>query len=231
LYKRTKLHRLSYQFTLFFIIIVFFTSAQQRVGLVLSGGGASGIAHVGVLKALEERGIPIDYITGSSSGALVGSLYACGYSPEEIEVFVLSKKFQDMCKGILDSKYHFLYRQEDANASTFNFSISSDSILRKSIPLSIITPLLMDFEMLRSLGITSAAYQNDFNNLFVPFRSIASDVINKKSIVFRSGNLNEAVRASITYPLYINPIKIDGKIFFDGGLYNNFPLDIMYSLV
>ena len=223
------MHRLSYQFTLFFIIIVFFTSAQQRVGLVLSGGGASGIAHVGVLKALEERGIPIDYITGSSSGALVGSLYACGYSPEEIEVFVLSKKFHDMSKGIVDAKHHFLYRQEDANASTFNFSISRDSILRKSIPLSIITPVLMDFEMLRSLGITSAAYQNDFNNLFVPFRSIASDVINKKSVVFRSGNLNEAVRASITYPLYINPIKIDGKIFFDGGLYNNFPLDVMYK--
>ncbi|NBU90746.1 MAG: patatin, partial [Flavobacteriia bacterium] len=223
------MHRLSYQFTLLFIIIVFFTSAQERVGLVLSGGGASGIAHVGVLKALEERGIPIDFIAGSSSGALVGSLYACGYSPEEIEAFVLSEKFQDMSKGVVDAKHHFFYRQEDANASTFNFSISRDSILRKSIPLSIITPILMDFEMLNSLGIISAAHKNDFNNLFVPFRSVASDVINKKSVVFRSGNLNEAVRASITYPLYINPIKIDGKIYFDGGLYNNFPLDVMYK--
>ena len=77
--------------------------------------------------------------------------------------------------------------------------------------------------MLRSLGITSAAYKEDFDALFVPFRSVASDVLNKKSVVFRSGNLNEAIRASITYPLYINPIKIDGKIYFDGGLYNNFP--------
>ena len=229
MYKITKLPRLSYLLAPLFIIIAFFTSAQQRVGLVLSGGGASGIAHVGVLKALEERGIPIDFIAGSSSGALVGSLYACGYSPEEIEAFVLSEKFQDMSKGVVDAKHHFFYRQEDANASNFNFSISRDSILRKSIPLSIITPILMDFEMLNSLGISSAAHKNDFNNLFVPFRSVASDVINKKSVVFRSGNLNEAVRASITYPLYINPIKIDGKIYFDGGLYNNFPLDVMYK--
>ena len=229
MYKITKLHRLSYLLAPLFIIIAFFTSAQVSVGLVLSGGGASGIAHVCVLKALEERGIPIDYITGSSSGALVGSLYACGYSPEEIEVFVLSEKFQNMSKGIVDAKHHFLYRQEDANASTFNFSISQDSILRKSIPLSIITPILLDFEMLNYLGITSAAKKNDFNNLFVPFRCVGSDIINKKSVVFRSGNLNEVVRASITYPLYINPIKIDGKIFFDGGLYNNFPIDIMYK--
>ena len=229
MYKITKLPRLSYLLAPLFIIIAFFTSAQQRVGLVLSGGGASGIAHVGVLKALEERGIPIDFIAGSSSGALVGSLYACGYSPEEIEAFVLSQEFKYMTSGVLDAKHHFLYRQEDANASTFNFSISRDSILRKSIPLSIITPILMDFEMLRSLGITSAAYKEDFDALFVPFRSVASDVLNKKSVVFRSGNLNEAIRASITYPLYINPIKIDGKIYFDGGLYNNFPLDVMYN--
>ena len=115
-------------------------------------------------------------------------LYACGYSPEEIEEFVLSQEFKYMTSGVLDAKHHFLYRQEDANASTFNFSISRDSILRKSIPLSIITPILMDFEMLRSLGITSAAYKEDFDALFVPFRSVASDVLNKKSVVFRSGN-------------------------------------------
>ena len=96
MYKITKLPRLSYLLAPLFIIIAFFTSAQQRVGLVLSGGGAAGIAHVGVLKALEERGIPIAFIAGSSSGALVGSLYACGYSPEEIETFVLSQEFKYM---------------------------------------------------------------------------------------------------------------------------------------
>ena len=229
MYKRTKLIRLNYQLTLIFIIIVFFTSAQQRVGLVLSGGGASGIAHIGVLKALEEKGIPIDFITGSSSGALVGGLYACGYSPEEIEAFVLSPKFKDMAGGIIDAKHHFYYRIEDPNASTFNFSFSLDSILRKSIPMSFFTPALMDFEMMRTTGVIAASNNNNFDNLFIPFRCVASDVINKKSTGFKSGNLNEAIRASITYPLYINPIKIEGKIYFDGGLYNNFPVNEMYA--
>ena len=200
MYKRTKLIRLSHQLTLIFIIIVFFTSAQQRVGLVLSGGGASGIAHVGVLKALEEKGIPIDFITGSSSGALVGGLYACGYSPEEIEAYILSQKFKDMVGGVIDAKHHFYYRIEDPHASTFNFSLSLDSILRKSIPMSFYTPALMDFEMMRSIGVIAASTNNNFDNLFIPFRCVASDVLNKKSTVFKSGNLNEAIRASITYP-------------------------------
>ena len=90
-YKRTQLKT-----TFLLIAVILFlniTFSQQRIGLVWSGGGASGVAHVGVIKALEENNIPIDYIAGTSAGALVGSLYACGYSPEEIEQFVLSKEF------------------------------------------------------------------------------------------------------------------------------------------
>jgi len=148
--------------------------AQQKIGLVLSGGGATGLAHIGVLKALEERGIPIHYITGTSAGALVGSMYAAGYSPEEIEAYYLV------------------------------------------------------FEMLKLLGTTGASYGNDFDSLFVPFRCVASDITNKKSIVFSEGFLNQAVRASMTYPFYFNPIRVNGILMFDGGLYNNFPADIMY---
>ncbi len=204
------------------------TLAQQRIGLVLSGGGAAGIAHIGVLKALEERGIPIDYITGTSAGALVGSLYACGYSPEEIEQYVLSEEFQLMTSGKLNADKQFLFRKEDINANVLSFSFSRDSILKKSIPLNLVTPSLLDYEMMRIMGTTSSSKANDFNQLFVPFRCVASDIVNKKSVVFSKGNLNEAVRASMTYPLYVNPIKIDNVILFDGGLYNNFPVDVMY---
>ncbi len=203
--------------------------AQQRIGLVLSGGGAAGIAHIGVLKALEERGIPIDYITGTSAGALVGSLYACGFSPEEIEAYVLSEEFQLMTSGKLNSEKQFLFRKEEINASVLSFSFSRDSILKKSIPLNLITPALLDYEMLRIMGVTSASMKNNFDQLFVPFRCVASDIVNKKSVVFSKGNLNEAVRASMTYPLYVNPIKIDNVILFDGGLYNNFPVDVIYG--
>ena len=217
--------------TSFFLIFVLILShnnfAQKKIGVVLSGGGASALAHVGVLKALEEHNIPIDYITGSSAGALVGGLYACGYSPEEIEIFILSEDFLIMSKGNLRSENRLLIREPSPNSGTIGFSLAKDSIVRKSIPLNVVTPTLLDFEMLKILGLTSASLEHDFDRLFVPFRCVASDVYGKNSVVFSNGNLNEVVRASMTYPLYVNPIKIDGVIYFDGGMYNNFPSDVM----
>lgn len=203
--------------------------AQQRVGLVLSGGGAAGLAHIGVLKALEENGIPIDFITGTSAGALTGAMYASGFSPKEIESFVLSDEFQRMTSGELDASKRFLFREVDQHAGTVSFSFAKDSLLRRSIPLNLVRPALLDFSMMKLMGTTGSAYGKDFNQLFVPFRCVASDVVNKKSIVFSKGNLNECVRASMTYPLYVNPIRINGTLFFDGGLYNNFPADVMYT--
>lgn len=203
--------------------------SQQKVGLVLSGGGATGLAHIGVLKALEERGIPIDYITGTSAGALVGSLYSAGYSPQEIENYVLSEEFQLMTSGKLKASQRFLYKEEESNASLFDISFSRDSILKKSLPTNFITSSYLDFEMMKMLGTVGASVGNDFDSLFVPFRCVASDIANKKSIVFENGNLNQAVRASMTYPFYFNPIRVNNLLLFDGGLYNNFPADIMYQ--
>lgn len=201
---------------------------QQKVGLVLSGGGATGLAHIGVLKALEERGIPIDYITGTSAGALVGSMYAAGYSPEEIEQYVLSDEFQLMTKGKVKSDQRFLYKEDETDASLIDFSFSRDSILKKSLPTNFITSSYLDFEMLKLLGSAGASVGNNFDSLFVPFRCVASDIVKKESVVFASGNLNQAVRASMTYPFYFNPIRFNGVLYFDGGLYNNFPADVMY---
>lgn len=202
--------------------------AQQKVGLVLSGGGATGLAHIGVLKALEERGIPIDYITGTSAGALVGSMYAAGYSPDEIEQYVLSDEFQLMTKGKVKSDQRFLYKEDETDASLIDFSFSRDSILKKSLPTNFITSSYLDFEMLKLLGSAGASVGNNFDSLFVPFRCVASDIVKKESVVFANGNLNQAVRASMTYPFYFNPIRFNGVLYFDGGLYNNFPADVMY---
>jgi len=221
-----------HHFYLLFLLGISFQNiifSQQKVGLVLSGGGAAGISHIGVLKALEERGIPVDYITGTSAGSLVGSLYACGWSPEEMEAYVKSPEFQLMTLGEIDADKRFLVKEGDHSASMFNFSFEKDSLLRKSIPVSLVTPSFLDFEMMRFMGATSAAYGNDFNNLFVPFRCMGADIIEKKAVTFSKGNLNEAVRVSMTYPLYVNPIKVDGKVLFDGGFYNNFPIDVMYN--
>lgn len=203
-------------------------SHSQGVGLVLSGGGATGFAHIGVIQALEENGIPINYITGTSSGALIGAMYASGFSPDEIKEYVLSERFQLMTQGKVEQKHEFLLREDELNMGTLSFSFSLDSLFQKSLPTNFIRPELLDFEMMRIFGIASASNQYDFDSLFVPFRCVASDIVAKQSVVFSTGNLNEAVRASMTYPFYVNPIRINGTLFFDGGLYNNFPSDVMY---
>jgi len=203
--------------------------SQQKIGLVLSGGGATGLAHIGVLKALEENHIPIDYICGTSAGALVGAMYACGWSPKEMEAYVTSPAFQMMTAVSIPSDRRYLYRESDPDASMLEFPFSTDSLLMTSIPMNVIRPRYLDLEMLKIMGATSALVGKDFNKFLVPFRCVASDVIHKKSVVFDTGNLNAAVRASMTYPLYINPIKINDIIYFDGGLYNNFPVNVLYN--
>lgn len=219
------------KFIVFLLFTVFTASPifSQKVGLVLSGGGATGFAHIGVIKALEERGIPIDYIAGTSAGALVGSMYAIGYSPAEIEAYVLSERFQLMSNGKLERKQEFLFQKDDEDASLIDLAFSKDSILKKSLPTNYIRPTLMDFEMMFVLGTNGASCGENFDSLFVPFRCVASDIYNKKSVVFSHGKLNQAVRASMTYPFFVNPIRIDGQLLFDGGLYNNFPTDVMYN--
>ena len=213
----------------FILLIISSTFTQQKVGLVLSGGGATGLAHIGVLKALEEKGIPIDYITGTSAGALVGSMYASGYSPEEIENYVLSEDFQLMITGKIKPNQHFLFREEKQDASLINLLFTQNNFLKKSLPTNFISSSYLDFEMLKLLGPTGATCNNNFDSLFVPFRCISSDITNKKSITFSEGDLNQAVRSSMTFPFYFSPLKIKGNLLFDGGLYNNFPADIMYK--
>lgn len=213
----------------FLLLCLPFAATSQRVGLVLSGGGASGFAHIGVLKALEEHHIPIDFITGTSAGALVGSMYACGYTPAEIEAFVLSDLFQLMTKGEVLPRQQFFLREPEINSDVLSFSFSKDSIFKKSLPTNFVRPELMDFQMMLLLGRTSASVNNNFDSLFVPFRCVASDIVAKRANVFNNVNLNEAVRASMTFPFFINPIRVNGVLYFDGGLYNNFPADVMYT--
>lgn len=207
---------------------VYFVYSQQ-VGLVLSGGGASGFAHIGVLKAMEENEIPIDYITGTSAGALIGALYASGMSPVEIKEYVLSNKFKKMIKGEMLKKHQYYFLNDNFDASLIEIPLARDSTFFHSLPTNFISSILLDYEMMILLGQVSASTGNDFDKLFVPFRCVASDIVAKKGIVFNSGELNQIVRASMTYPFFISPIKIDGKLLFDGGLYNNFPLDVMYN--
>ena len=213
-----------YNFTFLFLIQ---PVVAQKVGLVLSGGGASGIAHIGVLKALEENHIPVDCITGTSIGALVGSLYAIGYSPAQLEEMVKTEKFRNWAKGVIDDKYAYYFKRSDDDASWISFKL--DTAIINAIPTNVISPIAMDFSMMELTGAGAAAANYNFDSLFVPFRCVAANIEQKKSLTFRNGDLAQAVRASMSYPFYIRPITIDGNLLFDGGLYNNFPSNVMYE--
>ncbi len=212
-----------------FILFSPFILVGQKVGLVLSGGGAYGMAHIGVIKALEERGIPIDYITGTSSGAIIGSMYCSGYSPEQMEAVVQNESFARMSSGIIERKYKYFFKKPIENSSWIQLRFSKEFDLNKSLPTNFTNSSMLDFSFFENYSAISSKINYDFDSLFVPFRCVASDIVLKKEHVFKDGHLSQAVRASVTYPGYLKPIFVDGKLMFDGGLYNNFPSEVMYN--
>ena len=203
---------------------------RQSVGLVLSGGGAKGIAHVGIIKALEDNDIPIDYVTGTSMGAIVGSLYSCGWSPERMMELFTSSDFDDWSSGVINKKYIYYYDQPRPTPQwgSINVNFGKDSsISSQIIPTSLISPLPMNIEFLKIYGPYSQQCKENFNNLFVPFRCVASDVYHKHKVVFSEGSLGDAVRASMSFPMVFRPIEVNGILLYDGGIYDNFPVNVM----
>lgn len=201
----------------------------QKVGLVLSGGGANGLAHIGVIKALEEKNIPIDYIAGTSSGALIGGMYASGYSIEEIQAIVLSETFARMSRGDLDESDIYYFHKTEENASWITLKLSKDKSFQSSLPTNLIKPAAVDLSLMQLFSTPAQASGYSFDSLFIPYRCVAADIETKEQVVFKNGNLNSAIRASMSYPFYLSPITVNGKLLFDGGLYNNFPADVMYD--
>lgn len=211
------------------MIVFSFNLNAQKVGLVLSGGGASGVTHVGVLKALEEYGIPIDYISGTSMGALVGALYASGYSPLEIEQIFLSEEFKNWAVGNLDDNYSYYLRKKDDDASMLTVKLALDTTWEFNLPTSLVSSSNINFGLLSLFSPSTTYAQDNFDSLFVPFRCVASDIISKKEVIFREGKLSLAVRASMAYPFYLKPVTYKNMLLFDGGLYNNFTSNTMYE--
>ncbi|MBI3503000.1 MAG: patatin-like phospholipase family protein [Bacteroidetes bacterium] len=204
-------------------------SFSQKVGVVLSGGGASGLAHIGVLKALEENNIPVDYISGTSIGAFVGAMYATGLSPKQMEEIVQTDEFNNWVYGNIDKKYIYYFKKKEDNASWITLKLALDTSLETNLPTNIVSPAALDFSLMEGMAPASAAAKYNFDSLFIPFRCVAADIETKTTVLFKNGDLGEAVRASISYPFYLKPLKVDGKLLFDGGIYNNFPSDVMYE--
>ncbi len=202
---------------------------SQKIGLVLSGGGARGMAHIGVIKALEEEKIPIDYITGTSAGAIVGFLYSLGFSAEDIDSISQTEDFSNWATGVIDENFTYYFRKYEDNSSWINLKFSLDSLIQTRLPTHLVNSVPFDFALMELSAAVNAKTGYEFDSLFVPFRCVASNVEEKSSVIFKRGNLAEAVRASSAYPFYFKPLLVDGKLLYDGGMYNNFPADIALS--
>ena len=214
-------------FILFNFAFIFQASAQS-VGVVLSGGGAKGMAHIGVIRVLEENNIPIDYIAGTSIGAIVAGLYAAGYSTEEMEELFKSDDFYFWSTGKIQKDYRYYFKMPEEDPSWIDIRLEKKNEKVKLLPPTNFIPAeQMDFAYMELLAATNAASKYNFDSLMVPFFCVATDVNKSEPVVLRTGDLGIAIRASMTVPFYFKPVKIDGALLFDGGIVNNFPTDIM----
>ena len=193
---------------------------QQKVGLVLSGGGAKGFAHIGVLKVIDSLGIKVDYVAGTSMGAIVGSLYASGYSGQQLDSIFRSLDFNNVINDILPRSSRTLYERENNEKYAVilpfdNFKLKLPSALSRGQNV---------FSLMSKLTLHVSEIK-DFDQLPIPFFCVATDVENGKVVILESGSLAQSVTASGALPSLFAPVEIDGKLLIDGGVVNNYPVD------
>lgn len=213
-----------YVFLLLFLVTLSMqTIARPKIGLVLSGGGAKGGAHIGVLKVLEENRIPVDYIVGTSIGSYVGGLYALGYSADEIEILMLNTDWE---KGYSDfvPRENLLYADKEIRDDyhlTFRLGFSDGEF---KVPRG----LLLGQSALQLLKLSTDVVGefSSFDDLPIPYRAVATDISTSKAVVLDSGSVSQAMKASSTVPGALEPININGQLLVDGGIVNNMPVDI-----
>ena len=203
------------------------TAVRPRIGLVLGGGGARGVAHVGVLKVLEELRVPVDYIAGTSMGSVVGGLYASGMSAQEIEREVLAMDWKGLFQDDLNRPDRTFRRKRDDDLYAFNAKLGvSDGKIK--VPLAYIRGQKFDL-MLNRLTLPVVGI-DDFDRLPVPYRAVATDLETGKEVVLAKGSLATAIRASLAVPAAFDPVEIDGRLLVDGGLANNVPVSVARSM-
>ncbi|WP_152287045.1 patatin-like phospholipase family protein [Flavicella marina] len=194
-----------------------------KVGLVLSGGGAKGFAHIGVLKVIEQTGVKIDYIAGTSMGAVVGGLYASGYSSREIDSIINSYNFMNLLQDVVPRSETAFFEKEHGEKHLISFPITENKKI--NLPKAIAKGQSVYNEM-------NALFEHvhtvtDFSELPIPFFCMATDIETGESVVFDKGHLPEAIRASASLPTLLEPFEVDGRTYLDGGVMNNFPVDEM----
>ena len=202
------------------------TAQRKKVGVVLGGGGAKGVAHIGVLRVLEEAGIPIDYVAGTSMGAIVGGLYAIGYTPAEIDSMVIHQDWTMLLSDrVTRTSLSF---PEKENSERYILSLPF-GIEKKD---RVISGMIKGQNLQNLFSNLTIGYHDsvDFNNLNIPFACVAVDVVDGKDYVFHKGSLPLAMRASMAIPAVFTPVRLDSMVLVDGGLNDNFPVDVALNM-
>lgn len=193
---------------------------RPRVGLVLSGGAAKGLAHIGVLKVLEEAGIPVDMVAGTSMGSIVGGLYALGYSADSLEKIALSQNWASLLLDEISRNNFSNDEKDEFDKYMVSFPVKD---LRPRLPGGLKTGQNISL-FLNRLTLPASAV-SDFSQLPRPFLCVAADIVTGEEVVLRKGNLAQALRASMAIPSVFTPVQIGDHLLVDGGIVNNFPAD------
>ena len=198
-------------------------SAREKTGLVLSGGGARGFAHVAVLEALEANQVQIDYIAGTSMGAVVGALYASGLSAAEVREKLLSVDWNSTLQDVTDRNERSFRNKsfEGRNFLGLDLGIGPESV---RLPLAVLRGQKLALA-LNELMLETATV-SDFDALPIPFRAMATDLATGDAVVLGRGSLATALRASMAVPVVYSPVELDGRLYVDGGVANNLPIDV-----
>lgn len=202
--------------------------ARPKVGLVLSGGAARGLAHIGVLKALEEQGVRIDAIAGTSMGAVVGGLYASGYKVEELEQLALEIDWQQALSDAPPRRDVPFRRKQDDRDFLVKQKLSFRDDGSLGLPLGVIQG--QNLALLLESKLAHTADTRDFDQLPIPFRAVATDIASGEKVVFRRGHLPQVIRASMSIPAVFAPVELDGRLLVDGGMVDNIPLDVVREM-
>ncbi len=206
----------------FFLIFSAFSQEQKKpkIGLVLSGGGAKGLAHIGALKEIEKAGIKIDYIGGTSMGAIIGGLYAAGYTADELDSIFRDVNTDALIQDNIPRKNKTFY--EKYNDEVYVVTLPFQK-MRVAVPKGL-SKGLYNYNLLSRLT-HKYRHENDFNKLKIPFVCIATNVETGKEVVFREGSLPLAITASGAFPSLFSPVEIYGSYYIDGGVTNNYPVE------
>ncbi|MFK7811626.1 MAG: patatin-like phospholipase family protein [Maribacter sp.] len=219
----------------FFILAIFLSlglfaqepdnTRDTRVGLVLSGGGAKGLAHIGALKVIEEAGVKIDYLGGTSMGAIIGALYASGYSANELDSIFRTTNFSSLIQDNLPRSAKTFYEKEDSERYALTLPFNKFKI---TVPPAYSGGQNIYHELVRLLYHVKDI--KDFSQLPIPFVCIATNVETGEEVILNKGYLPEAIMASGTLPSLFEPATVDGTILIDGGVVNNYPINKVKGL-